>query len=82
MDLKQKVTWNNGQNLIKNDATAQQSVTNRYREFPVPRILIFVGDIGTGIGNNFYRKKVLEPASEKLQKKVLEPASEKFGTGK
>ena len=42
-----------------------QSVTYRYREF-----FIFVGGIGTGIGKNWYRKKVSEPVSEK------------FGTGK
>merc|ERR1712218_60093 len=47
-----------------------QSVTYRYREFPVPGILIFFGGIGTGIGKIWYRKKVSEPVSEK------------FGTGK
>ena len=47
-----------------------QSVTYRYREFPVPGIFIFFGGIGTGIGKIWYRKKV--PVS----------VSEKFGTGK
>ena len=47
-----------------------QSVTYRYREFPVPGIFHSFGDIGTGIGTNWYRKKVSEPVSEK------------FGTGK
>ena len=47
-----------------------QSVTYRYREFPVPGIFHFFGGIGTGIGKNWYRKKVSEPVSEK------------FGTGK
>ena len=47
-----------------------QSVTYRYREFPVPEIFHFFGGIGTGIGKNWYRKKVSEPVSEK------------FGTGK
>ena len=43
-----------------------QSVTYRYREFPVPGIFLFFSGIGTGIGKKWYRKKV----------------SEKFGTGK
>ena len=47
-----------------------QSVTYRYREFPVPGIFHFFGGFGTGIGTNWY------------QKKVSEPVSEKFGTGK
>jgi len=50
--------------------TIYQSVTYRYREFPVPGIVHFFGGIGTGIGKNWYRKKVSEPVSEK------------FGTGK
>merc|ERR1712141_618753 len=50
--------------------TSWQSVTYRYREFPVPGIFIFFGGIGTGIGKIWYRKKV--PVS----------VSEKFGTGK
>ena len=48
----------------------RQSVTYRYREFPVPGIFIFSGGIGTGSGKIWYRKKV--PVS----------VSEKFGTGK
>ena len=47
-----------------------QSSTYRYREFPVSGIFHFFGGIGTGIGKNWYRKKVSEPVSEK------------FGTGK
>ena len=43
-----------------------QSVTYRYREFPVPGIFHFFGGIGTGIGKNWYRKKVSEPVSEKI----------------
>ena len=59
--------------LFKNVAhvgSLEQSVTYRYREFPVPGIFIFFGGIGTGIGKIWYRKKV--PVS----------VSEKFGTGK
>ena len=56
----------------------------------------FFGGIGTGIGINWYRKKVSEPVSGKFgtgkslgtgigkiwyRKKVSEPVSEKFGTG-
>ena len=52
--------------LFKQSLGDYQSVTYRYREFPVPGIFIFFGGIGTGIGTNWYRKKV----------------SEKFGTGK
>ena len=44
----------------------RQSVTYRYREFPVPEICHFFGGIGTGIGKNWYRKKVVEPVSEKF----------------
>ena len=51
-------------------SSSHQSVTYRYREFPVPGIFFFFGGIGTGIGKNWYRKKVSEPVSEK------------FGTGK
>ena len=51
-------------------SSSHQSVTYRYREFPVPGIFNFFGGIGTGIGTNWYRKKVSEPVSEK------------FGTGK
>ena len=40
----------------------QQSVTYRYREFPVPGIFHFFG----GIGTNWYRKKVSEPVSVKF----------------
>ena len=39
-------------------------------DVPVPGIFLFFGGIGTGIGKNWYRKRVSEPASEK------------FGTGK
>ena len=42
------------------------SVTYRYLEFPVPWICyIFIG-IVTDIGENWYRKKVLEPVPEKF----------------
>ena len=44
----------------------QQSVTYRYREFPVPGVFHFFGGIGTGIGKNWYRKKVPEPVLEKF----------------
>ena len=44
----------------------RQSVTYRYREFPVPGIFYFFGGIGTGIGTNWYRKKVSEPVSVKF----------------
>ena len=61
---------------------AHQSVTYRYREFPVPGIFIFFGGIGTGLGRNWYRKKVSELVSEKFGTgKGLETAIEKFGTG-
>ena len=43
-----------------------QSVTFRYREFPVPGIFHFFGGIGTGIGTNWYRKKVSEPVPEQI----------------
>ena len=56
--------------LFKQSLGDYQSVTYRYREFPVPGIFIFFGGIGTGIGKIWYRKKV--PVS----------VSEKFGTGK
>ena len=46
--------------------TRCQSVTHRYREFPVPGFFHFFGGIGTGIGTNWYRKKVSEPVSEKF----------------
>ena len=49
---------------------ADQSVTYRYREFPVPGIFDFFGGTGTGIGKNWYRKKVSVSVSEL------------FGTGK
>ena len=47
-------------------AYIHQSVTYRYREFPVPGIFNFFGGIGTGIGTNWYRKKVSEPVSVKF----------------
>ena len=71
-------------------------MTYRYREFPVPGIFNFFGGIGTGIGTNWYRKKVSEPVSVKfgtdkksrnryrqnlVPEKVSEPVSEKFDTG-
>ena len=34
-------------------------------DVPVPGIFHFFGGIGTGIGTNWYRKKVSEPVSEK-----------------
>ena len=43
-----------------------QSSTYRYREFPVSGIFHFFGGIGTGIGKNWYRKKVSVPVSEKF----------------
>ena len=58
------------QRWSKIDFPPEQSVTYRYREFPVPGIFYFFGGIGTGIGKHWYRKKVSEPVSEK------------FGTGK
>ena len=45
---------------------ADQSVTYQYREFSVPGIFNFFGGIGTGIGKNWYRKKVSEPVSAKV----------------
>ena len=64
--------------------STQQSVTYRYREFPVPGIFHFFSGIGTGIGTSWYRKKVSEPVSVKFGtgKRVSEPVLEKFGTGK
>ena len=74
-----------------------QSVTYRYREFPVPGIFHFFGGIGTGIGKYWYRKKVSEPVSEKfgtgkksrnryrknlVPEKVPVSVSKIFGTGK
>merc|ERR1711894_835541 len=50
--------------------SANQSSTYRYREFPVSGIFHFFCGIGTGIGKNWYRKKVSVPVLEK------------FGTGK
>ena len=62
----------------------------------VPGIFNFFGGIGTGIGKNWYRKKVSEPVSAKFgtgkslgtgigkiwyRKKVSELVSDKFGTG-
>ena len=35
-------------------------------DVPVPGIFHFFGGIGTGIGTNWYRKKVSEPVSEKF----------------
>ena len=35
-------------------------------DVPVPGIFNFFGGIGTGIGKNWYRKKVSEPVSEKI----------------
>ena len=35
-------------------------------DVPVPGISHFFGGIGTGIGKNWYRKKVPEPVSEKF----------------
>merc|ERR1711894_472834 len=46
--------------------SANQSSTYRYREFPVSGIFHFFGGIGTGIGKNWYRKKVSVPVSEKF----------------
>ena len=48
------------------DLTLKQSSTYRYREFPVSGIFHFFGGIGTGIGKNWYRKKVSVPVSEKF----------------
>ena len=46
--------------------SSDQSVTYRYREFPVPGIFQFFGGIGTGIRTNWYQKKVSEPVAEKF----------------
>ena len=77
-------------------SSCSQSVTYRYRKFPVPGIFNFFGGIGTVIGTNWYRKKVSEPVSVKfgtdkksrnryrqnlVPEKVSEPVSEKFDTG-
>ena len=43
-----------------------QNVTYRHLEFPVPGFFNFFGGIGTGIGPNWYRKKVSVPVSEKI----------------
>ena len=43
-----------------------QSVTYRYPKFLVPGIFHFPGGIETGIGTNWYQKKVSEPVSEKF----------------
>ena len=63
--------------------SCKQSVTYRYREFPIPGIFHFFGGIGTGIGTNWYRKKSLRTGIGKIwyRKKVSEPVSEKIGTG-
>ena len=61
-------------------STLDQSVTYRYREFPIPGIFHFFWwyrnryrknlvpekSLGTGIGKIWYRKKVSEPVSEKV----------------
>ena len=44
----------------------QQSSTYRHREFPVSGIFHFFDGSKTGIRKNWYRKKVLEPVSEKI----------------
>jgi len=59
------VTFVKGHNILS-DICENQSVTYRYREFPVPGIFNFFGGIGTGIGTNWYRKKVSEPVSVKF----------------
>ena len=74
-----------------------QSVTFRYREFPVPGIFHIFGGIGTGIEKNWYRKKSRNRYRKNLvpekslgtsigkiwyRKKVSEPVSEKFVTEK
>ena len=74
-----------------------QSVTYRYREFPVPEIFIFLvvsepvsEKFGTGKKYRYrYRKNLVPEKSTGIgigkiwyRKKVSEPVSEKFGTGK
>ena len=68
--IKKETQWKKAMSTNKNSSTIQQSVTYRYRTFPVPGIYHFFGGIGTDIATNWYRKKVSEPVSEK------------FGTGK
>ena len=62
----------------------EQSVTYRYREFPVPGIFHFFSGIGTGIGKKLVPEKSLGTGIGKnwYRKKVSEPVSEKIGTGK
>ena len=46
-------------------------------------IFHFFSEIATGIGKNWYQKKVSELVSERLVlEKVSEPVSVKFGAGK
>ena len=76
---------------------SDQSVTYRYREFPVPGIFIFLvvsepvsEKFGTGKKYRYrYRKNLVPEKSTGIgigkiwyRKKVSEPVSEKFGTGK
>ena len=59
-------------------------MTYWYREFPVSGIFHFFGGIGTGIGKKLVPEKSLGTGIGKIwyRKKVLEPVSEKFSTGK
>ena len=58
-----------------------KSVTYRYREFLVPGIFHFFGGIGTGIGTNWYRKKILEPVSGKFGTEKKSPDQKSTGIG-
>ena len=49
-------TWMGWMHFIKSEPEC---------DVPVPGIFHFFGGIGTGIGKNWYRKKVSEPVSEK-----------------
>ena len=53
------------QNSNKPKVANHQSVTYRYREFPVLGFFLFFSGIGTGTFY-WYRKKVSEPVSEKF----------------
>ena len=62
-DLTRSVKKSKSPSVTLFESTAYiQSVTYRYREFPVPGIFHLFG----GIGKNWYRKKVSEPGSEKI----------------
>ena len=62
----------------------EQSLTYCYREFSVSGIFHIFCGIGTGIEKKLVPEKSLGTGIRKIwyRKKVLEPVSEKFGTGK